>query len=106
MRRPVMNAPDPGPTDEQLAALLGAIEKDHPPPNLEFLDRLREQTQQAFQMASAPTIPTSLWKRIMLKSSIRWVASSAAVLLILGIVIARWFGAGREPIPLQPGADE
>ncbi|HEV3385266.1 MAG TPA: VIT domain-containing protein, partial [Gemmata sp.] len=101
-----MNTPDPGPTDEQLAALLGAIEKDNPPPNLEFLERLRAQTQQAFQTANAPTIPTSLWKRLMLKSSFRWLASSAAVLLILGIVIARWLGTNREPVHLELGADE
>ncbi|HEV3437480.1 MAG TPA: hypothetical protein VG122_08975, partial [Gemmata sp.] len=101
-----MNTPDTGPTDEQLAALLGAVNKDAPPPNREFLDQLREQSQQVFQTATPQAIPTSLWKRIMLPSSFRWIAASSAAVLVLGIVIARWLGSTAETVQPEPVLDE
>ncbi len=96
-----MNTPDSGPTDEQLGALLGAADKDAAPPDPAVLARLREQSLAAFHAAASHTTPTSLWKRIMSPTSFRWIAASAAAVLVLGIgfVVARWLGIGNAPDP-------
>src|SRR5204863_2471924 len=88
IRRCAMNSPDPHPTDEQLAALLGATDRAAPPPDRAVLDRLREQSLDAFQGAAAPSAPVSPRKPLMSLSSFRWVAAVAAV-LVVGVVLAQ-----------------
>jgi hypothetical protein len=94
------NGPDTGPADEKLAALLGAADRNVPPPDREFLERLRKQSQQEFVAATLLSTPFPLWKRIMLRSSFRWVAASAALVLVLGIVVARWLTSTPVEIPV------
>ena len=95
-----MNTPDPRPTDEQLAALLAAADKDAPPPDRAFLDRLREQSLAGLSKPRLPNRhPTSLWKRIMIPSSLRWIAASAAAVLVVGIVFAHWLGLSQNAGP-------
>src|SRR5262249_39004301 len=118
-----MNPTDPHPTDEQLGALLGAADRDAPPPDRAFLDRLRDQSTAAFQAATpggqlAPrvephsrsecstaaatqTTPTSTRRRKMILSAVRWVAA-AAVLVVVGVVVAHWIGKLKQPDPVEP----
>ncbi|MCE9564870.1 MAG: hypothetical protein K8U57_22780 [Planctomycetes bacterium] len=98
-----MNSPDTGPTDEQLAMLLGTTNKDAPVPDPAVLARLRDQSLEAFQNATQST-PSSLWKRIMLPSSFRWIAASTAALVLLGIGIAHWVISSR--VQIAPPDDE
>ena len=93
-----MNAPDPLPTDEQLAALLAAADRDAPPPDRAFLERLREQSQAAFEGTTPQSTPISPRKRIMIPSALRWVAAAAAV-LVVGIVFAQWIVYLQKPEP-------
>src|SRR3989442_11699466 len=51
-QRLAMNPTDPRPTDEQLGALLAAAGKDAPPPDRTFLERLRDQSTEAFLAAT------------------------------------------------------
>jgi len=54
-----MNDPETPPSDEQLAALMAATEKDAPPPDHAFLKQLRERSLAAFESAgSNATTPT------------------------------------------------
>ena len=50
-----MNDPETHPTDEQLAALMAAADKDAPPPDQAFLATLRDKSLAAFETATAPT---------------------------------------------------
>jgi Flp pilus assembly protein TadD len=93
-----MNSTDPRPSDEQLAALLAAAEKDAPPPDAAFLERLRARSLEAFQAAcqQAP----SPRKRTMILSSLRWAAAAAAVVLVLGalgLALAHWIAQVKGP---------
>jgi hypothetical protein len=102
-----MNTPEPEPTDEQLAALMAATEKDAPPPDRAFLDRLREQTQAAFEAATRQATPlsaTSPSKRTMFPFSFRWIAASAAALLLLGIGVAYWIA--NQPARVDPAPEQ
>lgn len=99
-----MNEPDPRPTDEQLAALLAATEKDAPPVDRAFLEQLRERSRAAFEAAapatpstpSTPTTAPSPKERHM--SPFRWLAATAAALLVIGLVTAYWI-ATQKPAP-------
>lgn len=82
----------PDPTDEPLAMLLGTANTDAPPPDPAFLARLREQTLAAFCDAAPTPPPTRFVRRLMLSPSVRWVAASVAVVLLLGAGVAVWFG--------------
>jgi Flp pilus assembly protein TadD/predicted Zn-dependent protease len=93
-----MSAPDPRPTDEQIAALLAAADRDAPPPDRAILDRLRDQSLEAFQSATPGPATISPRKRIMVVSALRWVAAAAAVLFV-GIVLANWIGLVHRPDP-------
>jgi len=95
-----MNTPDTGPTDEQLAMLLAAADKDVPPPDPAVLARLREQSLDAFQNATQST-PDSLRKRTMSRPGIKWVAASVAALLLLSVGIAHWINSVRERVPVE-----
>src|SRR5947209_6620824 len=106
MRRPTVNEPDARPTDEQLAALLASTQKDAPPPDRAVLARLREQSTAAFAAGSSPSTPFSLRKRIMRSSSFRWIAASAAALLVVGIVVAQWIMRADKPAPKPAPPDE
>jgi predicted Zn-dependent protease len=104
-----MNSPDARPTDEQLAALLGAAEKDAPPPDRAFLARLREQTVAVFETQAdknVSTIPISPRKRTMFFSSFRWIAASAAAVLVLGIVLAQWIAHLKEQDPQDTAPED
>jgi hypothetical protein len=104
-----MNDPETHPTDEQLAALFAAADKDAPPPDPAFLARLREQSQAAFESATAattPAPPTSTRKRTMIPTSFRWLAASVAALVLIGIGVAYWLGATRAPAPEPPPPEE
>ena len=120
-----MNDPDP-PTDEQLAALLGAADRVAPPPDPAFLARLRDQSAAAFESAGSPPAlahsnPPSVAgvcdpgpasqrpatevnkpspsprKRTMLTPSFRWLAAGVAALLLLGVGVAYWLDAANRP---------
>lgn len=100
-----MNDPETHPTDEQLAALMAATEKDAPSPDPAFLAQLREQSQAAFEGAPAPTVPAtparspSPRKRTMIPISLRWLAATAAALALIGIGLAYWLIPVRLPDP-------
>ncbi len=103
-----MNDPETPPTDDPLAALLGAAAKDAPAPDSAFLARLREESLAAFESASAASTtpaPPSPRKRTMPPISFRWLAAGVAAVLVLGIVIAQWLGSRKEPAP-DPAPDE
>src|SRR5262245_29453750 len=98
-----MNDPETHPTDEQLAALLAATEKGAPPPDPAVLARLRELSQAAFDDASPPATPAppaSSRKRTMFSIPFRWLAASAATLLVLGLGLAYWIGMRKDPAPV------
>ncbi len=104
-----MNDPETYPTDEQLAALLAATDKDTPAPDPAFLARLREQSQAAFEAATGPatTLSPPRGKRTMLAVSFRWLAASAVAILVIGFGVAYWTGAFNQPLPVPvPQPDE
>ena len=74
---------------------------DAPPPDRAVLDRLREQSLEAFQTAAASSTSVSGRKPPMSLSPFRWVAAVAAV-LVVGVVLAQlairmnWFGQAPE----------
>jgi hypothetical protein len=75
-------SPTDDPSDELLEALLAAAGRDVPPPDAAFLERLREQSTQAF-LASAPTtLPLRPRRRFMNARTLRALAASAAALLV------------------------
>jgi hypothetical protein len=91
-----MNAPEPKPTDEQIAALLAAADRDAAPPDRAFLDRLRKQSLEAFRAAAHQPASISSRKRIMTTASLRWVSAVAAVLFV-GIVLANFIVRVMHP---------
>ena len=93
-----MSAPEPKPTDEQMAALLAAADRDAPPPDRAALDRLRDQSLAAFQTVAPQPASIPLRRRLMSTSSLRWASAVAAVLLV-GIVLASWIGLVNRPDP-------
>ncbi|WP_020476056.1 VIT domain-containing protein [Zavarzinella formosa] len=100
-----MNTPEPRPDDEQIAALLAAIDRDLPLPDRAFLDRLREQTMDAFQGSAPPASPASPRNRLMFLSPFRWIAASAVAVLVFGIVLANWI-ANRNRIVTEETPEE
>ena len=97
------------PTEEQIAALLGTSGTDVPPPDRPFLDRLREQTAKVFQAAggnNAVTSPRLPRKTIMIFSSFRWIAATAAAVLVLGVVVANWMGLFQAPRQTETPREE
>lgn len=112
-----MTEPEPHPTDEQLAALMATTDKDAPPTDAAFLDRLREQSLAVFsggtglQTGEAATEhrsgdrchenkPLPNRKPTMLPFSLRWIAATAAALMLIGFGVAYWTGAFKQPIPV------
>ena len=89
-----MHTTDDNANDEQLAALLASTTKDAPPLNRAALDRLRELSTEAFRTAP----PTTPRKSPMLRSSFRWAAAVAAV-LVVGVVLAQWIVRINAPQP-------
>jgi predicted Zn-dependent protease len=79
-----METNQPDRDEEKTAALLAAVEKDLPPPDREFLAKLREQSTAAFRATKTPR------KRFMIFPSLRWAAAAAAVVLVLGFGLAHW----------------
>jgi len=84
-----MNGEDDNRIEERMPGFLKAIEQDVPPPDEAFLQRLRDQSTEAFLRASA-TGPTNAGRHsIMNKRTLRWfipiAAAAAAVLLMVGV---------------------
>ncbi|MDY3561130.1 VIT domain-containing protein [Gemmata sp. JC673] len=100
-----MNEPEPRPTDDPLAELLGATAKDAPEVDYAFLDRLRALSCAAFEAAApaARAIPPQPKPKTMF--SLRWIATAAAALLVAGLVTAYWI-ATQKPAPEPPPREQ
>src|SRR5271166_4867711 len=79
---PTMNPVDEKPDEEQIARLLAATDADAPPPDRAVLAGLRGQATEAFAAAfSAKKRPLRM---------VRWLASAAAALVLVGIGAFLW----------------
>src|SRR5262249_221077 len=85
LSRTSMNPQDEKRDDEQLAALLGTVNRDAAPPDAEALRRAKELSAQAFlQAQNGPGRRLMFWTKMRIM-----VAASLALVFTLGSVI--WF---------------
>jgi tetratricopeptide (TPR) repeat protein len=70
--------------EKRIASMLSSMNKDAPPPDEAFLQRLREQSTNAFLAGTTPQTQTpQVRRRLMFRGTLRWAASAAAVLVLL-----------------------
>src|SRR5260370_27435475 len=68
--------------ERRIASMLSAAGKDAAPPDPAFLDKLREQSTEAY-LAAFPRQAPQRRRRVMVQSMVRWAASVAAALVFL-----------------------
>ncbi|MDY3551508.1 VIT domain-containing protein [Gemmata sp. JC717] len=100
-----MNEPEPRPTDDPLADLLGATAKDAPEVDRAFLDRLRARSCAAFEAAGPAAPATHHQPKPKTMFSLRWIATVAAAVLVAGLVTAYWI-ATQQPAPEPPPREQ
>ncbi|AWM39466.1 Vault protein inter-alpha-trypsin [Gemmata obscuriglobus] len=100
-----MNEPEPRPTDDPLADLLGATAKDAPEVDRAFLDRLRARSCAAFEAAGPAAPATHHQPKPKTMFSLRWIATAAAAVLVAGLVTAYWI-ATQQPAPEPPPREQ
>jgi predicted Zn-dependent protease len=89
-----MHSADDNRTDRQIASFLAAADKSAAPPDRAFLERLREQSTQAFQAAAAQQLQRQRRRRIMISRSVQALAASLAAAVLIGVVLFSWLSPG------------
>ncbi len=92
-----MNPQEESHDEEQLASLMANLNQDAPPPDAAFLDRLREQSTEAFLALSPDHTQRSTTRRWTSSSAIRALVFPLAAAILLGII---WFSSSfskRDP---------
>jgi len=90
-----MNPMDDERDEEQIESLLSAAARDAAPPDVAFLERLREQSTAAFRLSSS-SIPFRKRGRVMTARAVRVLAASVAALLLVGSGVYWWLFV-RDP---------
>src|SRR5262249_45301380 len=78
--------------DDQFRALLGATDRDAPPPDPDLLARLRDRSAEAFAPAASPqTLPLAPRRRMV--SFLSRALTAAAALLVFTTGLVYWYNA-------------